>query len=84
MKVEKSEPAREKEEGEESLSSLSDDSDVKGEDGDGDDCTNIVLCQFETVKKTKNQWKVKLRHGLLTTGTQDYRFAVAQGTLTRW
>jgi hypothetical protein len=70
-----------KEEGEESLSSLSDDSDVIVEDDGGG---ALLLCQFETVKKTKNTWKVKLRYGLLSTETQDYRFAVANTVLTRW
>jgi hypothetical protein len=70
-----------KEEGEESLSSLSDDSDVIVEDVGGG---ALLLCQFETVKKTKDKWKVKLRYGLLSTETQDYRFATANTVLTRW
>ncbi len=70
-----------KESGEESLSSLSDDSSVMEEMAD---CPNLVLCQFETVKKTKNTWKVKLLRGLVITETQDYRFGVAHAVLTRW
>ena len=78
---EKKAKVAEKESGEESLSSLSDDSDVIHEEGESD---TLILCQFETVKKTKNTWKVKLRYGLIATETQDYRFAVANAVLTRW
>ncbi len=49
---------------------------------------NLILCQFETVKKTKNQWKAKLRNGVVMTrtpnGIVDYRFTSATATLTRW
>jgi hypothetical protein len=72
-----------KEVGEESLSSLTDSSDEEEGDVEGE-ATNLLLCQFETVKKTKNQWKVKMRSGLLMTPTQDYRFTTANATLTRW
>ena len=74
-------PKVQKEEGEESLSSLSDEEDVIAEGPEGG---ALLLCQFETVKKTKNTWKVKLRYGLLSAETQDYRFAVANSVLTRW
>ena len=68
---------------EESLSSLSDSDAVL--QAEQSDCPNLVLCQFETVKKSgKSNWKVKLHHGMVTLNDAEYRFSVAHGNLSRW
>ena len=73
--------------GEEELSSLTESSEEE-KDEEGGAAPNLLLCQFETVKKSKtkdsHQWKVKLRNGLLSTPDKDYRFSVAHAVLKRW
>ena len=50
----------------------------------GVETSNLILCQFETVNKTKKKQKVTLRYGLVTLNGKDYCFKSATGELNRW
>ena len=50
----------------------------------GVETSNLILCQFETVNKTKKKQRVTLRYGLVTLNGKDYCFKSATGELNRW
>jgi len=43
---------------------------------------NLVLCQYESVKKHKGKWKIKFRDGIIRIADKEYAFSRASGDFT--
>ncbi|KAI9885343.1 MAG: Nucleolar Complex 2 protein [Watsoniomyces obsoletus] len=59
-------------------SGLDDESDGD-EDGDEEELSQIMLCMYDKVQRTKNKWKCVLKDGVLTVGGREYVFQKASG-----
>ncbi|RVD86833.1 uncharacterized protein DFL_005089 [Arthrobotrys flagrans] len=66
---------------EDAINSDLDDTDEEpvDDDDDGEGISQIMLCMYEKVQRTKNKWKCWLRHGVLTVNGKEYVFSRATG-----
>jgi len=49
---------------------------------DGDamfNCSNVVLCQYQTVKRNKEKWTIKFSNGVMNVRQRDYIFSSLTG-----
>jgi len=63
------------------------DDDALGSEDEVEDDTepatqNLVLCQYESVKKHKGKWKTKFRDGIIRIADREYAFSRASGDFT--
>lgn len=62
------------------LEPLNSDDDIQEEDPtDVFDTENIVVCQFEKIKRARNLWKLYLKNGVMNLNGRDYVFKQASG-----
>lgn len=59
-------------------SDLDDENDESDEEAEAES-TNMMLCQYEKVNRTKNKWKCLLRDGIVHVNGRDYAFSKANG-----
>ena len=69
------------EEDEDAINSDLDDTDDGLNDNDDEEDTNtqIMLCMYDKVQRTKNKWKCTLKDGVLTVGGKEYVFQKGTG-----
>ncbi|KAL7751819.1 transcription factor IIA subunit alpha [Sorochytrium milnesiophthora] len=63
----------------EELNSDLDDTDEEDNDETDADATNLMLCQYEKVSRTKNKWKAQFKDGIVNINGRDYMFNKANG-----
>ncbi|KAK9462341.1 transcription factor IIA, alpha/beta subunit [Lipomyces oligophaga] len=49
------------------------------DDSDAEESTMLMLCLYDTVTRTKNKWKCKLKDGLVNVNGRDYLFGKGSG-----
>ncbi|KAK6496667.1 transcription factor IIA subunit alpha [Arthrobotrys musiformis] len=66
---------------EDAINSDLDDTDEEpvDDDDDGEGISQIMLCMYDKVQRTKNKWKCWLRNGVLTVNGKEYVFGKATG-----
>ncbi|RKP11752.1 transcription factor IIA, alpha/beta subunit [Piptocephalis cylindrospora] len=60
-------------------SDLDDTDDEDDRDEEAEEDTNIILCTYDKVTRTKNKWKCVLKDGIMTVDGRDYVFHKASG-----
>lgn len=61
-----------------------DDSELGSDDDESDeepDTSNLVLCQYDKVARTKTKWKAQLKDGMMQANGQDFVFKKANGDM---
>ncbi|CAG8521048.1 4013_t:CDS:2 [Ambispora gerdemannii] len=56
-----------------------DDTDEEEVDADGEETSNIILCLYDKVTRTKNKWKCQLKDGIMSVDGKDYLFHKGNG-----
>ncbi|KAI9135888.1 transcription factor IIA, alpha/beta subunit [Paraphysoderma sedebokerense] len=64
---------------EDAINSDLDDSDEDDDENADSETTNMMLCQYEKVTRTKNKWKCVLKDGIININGVDYLFNKANG-----
>ncbi|CAG8474494.1 8201_t:CDS:2 [Ambispora leptoticha] len=55
------------------------DSDEEDVNADGEETSNIILCLYDKVTRTKNKWKCQLKDGIMSVNGRDYVFHKGNG-----
>lgn len=59
---------------------LNSDDDVSGEDSDGMETDNVIVCQYEKVMRRANRWRFALKSGVVKLNGEDFVFGKAFGS----